>query len=78
MALSDRVRLARKQFRSMYGKTTADVIQGIARGRDSYQIADSVGVNMRSVATTRGNLTRGLYAPFADVVNGEVVGACQF
>jgi FixJ family two-component response regulator len=78
MALSVKAKVARKSFRSQYSKTTADVIQQIARGRDSYEIADRVGVSMRSVATTRGNLTRGLYSPYAVVRNGNVQGECQF
>lgn len=78
MALSNDAKVARKDFRDVYGKTTAEVIQSIARGWDSQRIADRAGVSMRSVATTRGNLTRGLYAPYATVRNGSVEGSCQF
>lgn len=80
MPISDRTR-ARREFTALYGSTTANIVKKIASNpnRTSADIADVVGVSMRSVATTRGNLTRGFYAPWVSLTaSGEVTGVCEF
>lgn len=79
MALSNLTKQVRRQFRENYSTTTANIIQRIARGQSSHVIADALGVSVPTVVTTRGNLTRGSYFPFADVSSsGTVAGTCQF
>jgi len=78
MALSVEAKRARRTFRENFSTTTAQVVQRIARGQNSYQIADAVGVGVRSVVTTKGNLTRGFYLPFAGVGSEGVIGTCEF
>ena len=78
MALSKNAKAARKLFRETYGQTTAAVVQQIARGRESDIIADKVGITVASVAATRANLTRGVYAPYAVGTSMNVSGSCDF
>lgn len=78
MALSKQVTGLRKQFRDNFSSQTANIIKRIARGQDSVKIASTLGVSVGTVGTTKGNLTRGLYAPYAVVEGGKVVGSCSF
>jgi hypothetical protein len=78
MALSNQAKTMRKQFRDTYSQTTAEVIKALASGKNSSEAASRLNVPMRSVATTKGNLTRGSYYPYAYVDKGTVVGTCEF
>lgn len=71
-------RTVRNQFRKEFSKTTAQIVQRIAKGKKSREIADSLKLSVGTVATTRANLTRGVYTPFAYMQGDQVVGNCQF
>ena len=78
--LSNRTKIMRSNFRRMYSSQSAKIIQRIAKGETSQQIADRLGVSRPTVTTTRGNLNRGLYYPFAYTShdNYTVIGQCEF
>ena len=76
--LSKEAKQSRKEFREVYGKGTEEVLKQIVKGRSSQEIADKLGFNMRSVATTRGNLTRGVYFPYVHSLCGETTGRCEY
>jgi len=78
MALNKETVNLRKQFRKKYSTTTQKIIEAVAAGKTSSQVAYRLDVSTRTVGTTKGNLTRGFYAPYAFVVNNEVKGLCQF
>lgn len=78
MALTKKVGVLRKQFRTNFSSQTANIIKRIALGQSTVKIANVLGVSVRTVGTTKGNLTRGLYAPFALVDSGSVRGTCLF
>jgi len=78
MALSKQVVGLRKQFRDTFSSQTANIIKRIAKGHSSVRIASTLGVSVGTVGTTKGNLTRGLYAPFAVVDGSLVTGTCLF
>lgn len=78
MALSVKAKSARKTFRSEFSSTTAEILRRIARGQSSRQIASAVGVSVGTVGTTRGNLTREFYYPYAYVNGDSVGGTCNF
>ena len=44
MALPKQVVQARREFRTSFSSTTAEIIKRIARGQDTHKIADAVGV----------------------------------
>lgn len=78
MALSKSVTEMRRQFRDNYSSQTANIIKRLAKGQSCSQIADALDVSVGTVGTTKGNLTRGLYTPYAYVVKGNVQGSCDF
>ena len=78
MALTKDVNGLRKQFRDNFSSQTANIIKRIAKGQTTVKIANVLGVSIGTVGTTKGNLTRGLYAPFALVDKGLVTGSCLF
>ena len=80
MALSPEAKRARAVFRDRWSSESARIIQRIARGETSQEVADKLNVPRTTVTTTRGNLTRDVYFPYAytDTTDGEVLGVCQF
>lgn len=78
MAISKKAVQARRNFRNTFSRTTAEILRMVAQGKSTHQIADQVGIPVTSVVTTRGNYTRGVYAPYVYPSNGDVVGTCEF
>lgn len=72
------VSLNRRSFTQTYGRTTAAVVSQLQRGRTTAQIASSLRLSVKTVATYRGNYTRGMYAPFAYSNGGTPQGSCNF
>ena len=64
MALTVEEKQTRAAFRKRYGRTTEDVVKRTLRGQNTQQIADALQMSKRSVATTVGNFTRGIYSQY--------------
>lgn len=74
-----KMRNNRRLFRTEYSKTTEEIVKMIAKGLTSHEIADELEVPLRTVATTKGNLTRDFYYPYAFRGDkGQVEGTCKF
>jgi hypothetical protein len=66
MAVSNKVRAARRAFVRRYSKNTAAIVRFTRKGWSAQRIANKLGVSVPSVVTTLGNLTRGFYKSYVD------------
>ena len=79
MPLSTETKNDRKAFREAYSFQTQKILQRVARGETSQEIADRLDVPRTTVTTTRGNYTREAYFPYAyPSKDGEMLGTCKF
>lgn len=70
------LRTARRSFRTRFSADRFTVVELLSRGLTSKEVATRLSVTTGSVAATKANLTRGTYAPLAEVVSGKVTGTC--
>lgn len=73
--MTNEIRNVRNTFRKEYSSEAFKVINYVARGWDTSRIAEKLDIPATSVATYKGNLTRGCYSPYAEVSNGSVTGS---
>lgn len=66
MVMSKTVLAVRRAFTKRYGRQTASVVRYTCQGWSSYRIATKLNMSVRSVSSTRGNLTRGFYNRYVD------------
>lgn len=67
---------ARREFRTVYGNQTVNIVRDIASGRKARDIARSLRTTVGTVAAVHANLTRNTYRPFARVNrDGSVSGS---
>ena len=71
------LRTIRSEFTKKF-KASSKVVKMLAQGKETNSIAEKLNLPMPTVRTIKGNLTRGYYLPYVQVVNGEVTGTCQY
>ena len=70
-----------RQIRTEFSKkhaNTSKVIKLMTKGKSTNEIANQLQLKVGSVRTIRGNLTRGAYLPYVQMVDGKVTGTCNY
>ena len=75
--MSKEVKNIRAEFTKKF-KASSKVIRMLTKGKDTNSIVEKLDLPMPTVRTIKGNLTRGYYLPYVQVVNGQVTGTCNY